>query len=191
MDTVIAINAANEGIPVAAIARITRTPFDEVIECLKAAKARGEVIDMPRPDWPPGVKLHDRLPSLPLPNDSDLQFLCGKAFKLTQLEAGFLVALLKNRQVEKTRLHGIVEHQRQQRSPNDHEATDPKMVDVMICKLRKKMKTVDDALVIETIWGSGYYVAADMKPKILAHLDGDCHEKETALTNGDPTATVH
>lgn len=169
----ITVNAANEGIPIAAIARITNTPFADVAECLQEAQARGALIDMPRPDWPPGIRVKDRYPAVSLPNDNDLQFLCGKAFKLTQLEAGFLVALLRHRQVEKGRLHGVVEHQRQTRSPNDHEATDPKMVDVMICKLRKKLKTIDPALKIETIWGSGYYIEAEMKPRIIAHLDGD------------------
>lgn len=170
----IAINAANEGIPVAAIARILQHSLEETYELLKDARDRGSIAELPRADWPPGIKINDRLPSVPLPSDTDLAFLCAKTFKLTALEAGFLVALLKNRQVEKARLHGIVEHQRATRpnQPNAMEATDPKMVDVMICKLRKKLKTVDAALEIKTIWGSGYYVEQPMKAQIIAHLNG-------------------
>lgn len=183
----VAINAANEGIPVAAIARIIQQPIDVAYEILKDAKARGSIADVPRPDWPPGVRVNDRLPSVPLPSDQDLAFLCGKAFKLTALEAGFLVALLKNRQVEKGRLHGIVEHKRNTRpsQPDHMEATDPKMVDVMICKLRKKLKTVDPKLKIETVWGTGYYIEADMKPRIISHLDGADNAPQQEVT-GDP-----
>lgn len=196
----IAINAANEGIPVAAIARIINRPFDVTLEALHEAKDRGSIAELPRPDWPPGTRIHDRLPSIPLPSDQDLAFLCGKTFRLTSLEAGFLVALLKNQQVKKTRLHGIVEHQRNTRmnQPDHKEATDPKMVDVMICKLRKKLKVIDSGLEIKTIWGDGYYVETDMKARIVAHLDGAPHgQKEKApapasarITNGNPVARV-
>lgn len=186
--TDLAVNAANEGIPVAAIARILRRALDETYLDLKEAKDRGAISDLPRADWPPGTRRMDRIPSVPLPDDKDLTFMCGKTFKLTSLEAGFLVSLLKNRQVEKTRLHNIVEHQRntRQNQPDHMEATDPKMVDVMICKLRKKLRVIDKALKIETIWGSGYYVETDMKIRILSHLDGagDGKKKEAPATTG-------
>lgn len=170
-----AINAANEGIPVAAIARIISLPLDETYALLKDAKVRGAIADLPRADWPPGTRINDRLPSVPLPNDADLQFLCGKAFKLTALEAGFLVALLKNRQVEKGRLHGIVEHQRNTRpnQPDQMEATDPKMVDVMICKLRKKLKAANPDVIIQTSWGKGYYFEPATKEMIYKLLGVD------------------
>lgn len=184
----ILINAANEGIPVAAIARVVQKPLDEVYDDLYDAQARGAIIEIPRADWPPGVRIRERVPAVALPSDDDLRFLAGKAYKLTQLEAGFLVSLLRHRQVEKSRLHGIVEHQRQTRSPNDHDPTDPKMVDVMICKLRKKLKIVDASLKIETVWGSGYYIETDMKAKIIAHLDGGMHAaEEKPATQGRAT----
>lgn len=155
----VAINAANEGIPVCAIARIIAFPSADVYEVLNLAKSIGSIAQLPRADWPPGIKVQDRLPSIPLPGDDDLQFMCKKTFKLTGLEAGFLVVLLKHRQVEKSRLHNIVEQQRmtRQSQPNNQEATDPKMVDVMICKLRKKLKP--HAIEIETLWGLGYLIA--------------------------------
>lgn len=178
----LAVAAANEGIPVAAIARVLGHPMDDCYESLKEAKERGAITELPRSDWPPGIRVHERLPSVPLPSDKDLAFLVGKTYKLTALEAGFLVTLLKNRQVEKSRLHGIVEHQRNTRvnQPDHLEATDPKMVDVMICKLRKKLKMVDNKIKIETIWGSGYYIETDMKPRILSHLDGASHATKEA-----------
>lgn len=170
----ISVNAANEGIPVAAIARVIQCPLDETYDSLKAARDMGSIADLPRADWPPGTRINDRLPNVSLPADGDLAFMCARAFKLTALEAGFMVSLLKHRQVEKSRLHGIVEHQRntRQAQPDRMEATDPKMVDVMICKLRKKLKTVDADFQIKTLWGSGYFIEAALKPRIFTYLEG-------------------
>lgn len=185
--TSVAVAAANEGIPVAAIARILREPMGDVYELLNVEKSRGSIADLPRADWPPGTKINDRVPSISLPNDDDLAFLCKKTFKLTALEAGFLVVLLKHRQVEKSRLHNIVEQQRMTRStqPNSNDPTDPKMVDVMICKLRKKLKAVDVVLRIETIWGGGYYIETLVKPLIIAHVNGEPHATQEAPSGGD------
>jgi hypothetical protein len=193
--TNVPVNAANEGIPVAAIARITQRPLDEVYETLRDAQARGEVVDLPRPDWPPGTRVHDRLPQIPLPNDTDLQFMCAKTFRLTALEAAFLVCLIKNRHADKSRLHGIVEHQRNTRlnQPSEMESTDPKMVDVMICKLRKKLTTVDKTLEIKTIWGSGYFIETPVKPQIIAYLHGgpDAPKKDATPAPGRSPTQPH
>lgn len=194
--TIIA-NAANEGIPVCAIARIVSHPSADVYEALNDAKALGKIVEIPKADWPPGSRIADRAPLLSLPSDDDLGFMLKKSFKLTSLEAGFLVVLLKHKQVEKTRLHNIVEHQRatRQSQPSATESTDPKMVDVMICKLRKKLKNVDPALKIETIWGGGYYIEPAIKPKIVAHVNGEPHaSQETAgpaITDGNPISAIH
>ncbi len=184
----VAVNAANEGIPVAAIGRILNTPFGDILETLREQKDLGRLIDMPRSDWPPGTRVADRLPALSLPNDDDLSFMCKKTYKLTGLEASFLVVLLKHKHVEKTRLHNIVENQRAMRAtqPNNKDATDPKMVDVMICKLRKKLKVIDKDLKIETIWGGGYYIEAAMKPRIVAYADGDQNASKEAITADAP-----
>jgi hypothetical protein len=191
--TPIAVAAANEGIPVAAIARITHQSLDDMYETLKDEKSRGSIAELPRADWPPGTRVNERLPSALLPSDDDLAFMCKKSFKLTSLEAAFLVVLLKHRQVEKTRLHNIVEQQRMTRAtqPNDQEATDPKMVDVMICKLRKKLKAVDKDLKIETIWGGGYYIETAMKPRMIRHLNGDEHAPEEALPAAGAAEVTH
>jgi DNA-binding winged helix-turn-helix (wHTH) protein len=192
----IVANAANEGIPVCAIARIVSIPSADVYEVLNDLKAVGTIAEVPKADWPPGSRVADRAPLIPLPSDDDLGFICKKTFKLTALEAGFLVVLLKHRQVQKTQLHNIVEHQRatRQAQPSTTESTDPKMVDVMICKLRKKLKSVDAALKIETIWGGGYYIEPAVKPKILAHVNGEPHEppQKEPRTEPDPSLpTVH
>lgn len=171
----IVVNAANEGIPVASIARILATPFEAVHEVLKDALAHGSIIEIPRSDWTPGTRVAERLPVTAQTTDADLAFLCKKAFRITSLECGFLMAMLKARQIEKARLHNIIEQHRmaRQAQPNALEATDPKMVDVIVCKLRKKLKTVDKGFTIETIWGGGYYIEAEVKQKIMAHANGE------------------
>jgi DNA-binding winged helix-turn-helix (wHTH) protein len=52
------------------------------------------------------------------------------------------------------------------------EVTDPKMVDVMICKLRRKLREVDMrfADAIKTIWGLGYHIEQPMKALLMAAL---------------------
>ncbi len=187
MVTVI-VAAANEGIPVAAIARITKQDLSDVYLLLKEAKDVGHILDLPRADWPPGVRASERLPTLSIPADDDLKFVCKRTLKLTALETGFLISLLKNREVDKTRLHHVVEQQRSSRQsqPDKQDETDPKMVDVIICKLRKKLKTVDAALKIETIWGGGYCIDADMKPRILAAAYGETNGKKEAGSQRQP-----
>lgn len=186
----IAINAANEGIPVAAIARVITVPLDDVYQMLRDAKESGAIIDLPKADWPPGSRISDRTPALPA--DADLHFLCHKTFRLTALEAGFVVVLMKHSHSTKTRLHGVIEQMRLTRSsqPDTMESTDPKMVDVIICKLRKKLKKVDPAIEITTIWGGGYHIEAHVKALIMTKLSGEPHAKPQAKapaagTDGD------
>ncbi len=171
----VAIAAANEGIPVAAIARITKEDLSEVYLVLTEAKDAGSILDLPKADWPPGKSAADRVPCPgPIAADDDLLFTCKRTFKLTALEVAFLVCLLRNQEANKTRLHHVVQQQRasRQSQPDMRDETDPKMVDVIICKLRKKLKTVDASLKIETIWGGGYCIDAAMKPKIIAAANG-------------------
>lgn len=47
-----------------------------------------------------------------------------------------------------------------------------KIVDVFVCKLRKKLLN-PDKIVIGTMWGAGYTIAVDMKAKIMAAIEAD------------------
>jgi|HubBroStandDraft_2_1064218.scaffolds.fasta_scaffold295993_2 hypothetical protein len=173
--TRIAARAANEGIPVAAIARIVEHPYEEVVDTLKEAHARGEIGEMPKPDWPPAAPWSARLPSVPRSaNHEDVEFQCRRAFKLTNLEAGFMMVLLRCECADKDKLHNVIESQRRSRQnlPDSSELTDPKMVDVMICKLRKKLKDLDPKFMISTSWGKGYYFEAAVKQQIFALIGG-------------------
>jgi DNA-binding winged helix-turn-helix (wHTH) protein len=170
----LAVRAANEGIPVCVIARVLARPLDEVYAVLRDECATGAIAVLPKADWPATARLADRLPAVQrTASDADIAFVCQSVFKLTKLEAAFLVVLLKQDRVEKEKLHHTIEQQRQQRAqqPITLETTDPKMVDVMICKLRKKLKNADEKFVITTIWGGGYLIALDVKDLIFIRLD--------------------
>lgn len=171
----VATRAANEGIPLASIARIIGQPFDLVSEVLESALALGQITQMPKPDWPPGVRWAERVPSTPrTANAEDVEFACRKHFRLTPLEAGVLMVLLRFEYADKDKLHGVVEAQRFARAvrPDSPEETDPKIVDVIICKLRKKLKSQDEKFVLTTSWGRGYYFDPKVKAAIYEAIGG-------------------
>lgn len=173
--TTIAARAANEGVPIAAIARIIQQPFDLTSEVLGAALSLGQIGHMPRSDWPPNAPWTFRMPSVPRSaNAEDVEFACRRVFGLTSLEAGFMMVLLRYECVDKVRLHNVVEQQRNSRAlrPDSAEPTDPKMVDVMICKLRKKLREVDKKFIIVTQWGKGYYFVPEVKQAIFNLIGG-------------------
>lgn len=185
------VRAANEGIPVAAIARITQRPFDAVVEVLQQAFQHGQIGELPKPDWPPAAKWSDHLPSTPRSaNAEDVEFQCRKVFRLTALEAGFMMVLLRCECADKEKLHNVIEQQRTCRShqPDSMELTDPKMVDVMICKLRKKLREAGFPECIQTSWGKGYYIEPSVKQNIFAKIGGPYateHVAGTGASSGD------
>lgn len=193
LHAVLASRAANEGIPIGAIARILQAGFDAVVSSLKRDKDLGLIGTVPRADWPPGQHWDARLPSCTRSaNVDDVTFACRQVFKLTNLEAGFLLVLLRYQCAEKTKLHTVIEQQRVTRAfrPNAQEMTDPKMVDVMICKLRRKLREFDPAIEIMTAWGKGYYIEPETKAAIYTHL-GVNHGFEPEDGRAEPaTATV-
>jgi hypothetical protein len=193
------VRSAAEGIPVAAIARATHLPYDKVLCYLKRALKLGAISEIPRADWPQAQ--NERGPSATRSPPSkkstpclvatsrspeDTEFLARHIFHLTNLEAGFLVVLLRCLFAEKEKLHAVIELQRSHRPlrPLQQEVTDPKMVDVMICKLRKKMNAIDLAFVIRTSWGKGYFLDQSVKDGIYRMLDVGvadlAHDRTTA-----------
>ena len=173
----LACRLASEGIPVAAIARCVQYPSGEVLGTLHVAHAQGVIGGVPKFDWPPTGKLSDHLPqpSTDIP-ENDLVFAARKLFKLTPLEAAFLVVLLRCDHADKGRLHTVIENQRFTRAQNPDrlESTDPKMVDVMICKLRKRLKAADLSYTVMTVWGSGYYIEPLVQTAIMTKLIVEC-----------------
>lgn len=155
----IALRLADEGIPVRAIARSVKLPSDEVYELIEEAQLCGTLIEMPRNDWPIGSTRGSRAAfnGTPLENEDDLKFACARTFKATRLEASVLAVMLKRNQVTKQQLHQIIGSE-----------TDPKIVDVVICHLRKKLKHFD--LAIETVWGIGYLISLPHRETAISLL---------------------
>lgn len=153
----IAARLAHEGVPVSAIARALGKPSSDVRECLDYHLEIGGITEMPVSDWPPTARRADRLPAFLQKEPEKIQLLsCQRVLKLTPLEAGFILVLLKRDEADKDTLHYVIETQRNMRRADNPEATDKKMVDVIICKLRRKL--VKFKVEIKTIWGRGYYI---------------------------------
>lgn len=165
----VAQRAANEGIPVNAISRVLQQPFEAIANVLKHSLALGRIGEMPKADWPAAQRWGDRVPSVQRAyNADDVEFACKKFFKLTPLESGFLTALMRMDRASKEKLYAVVEQRRMERpmQPDRSESPEQKEVDVVICKLRKKLRA--HGVVIATDWGKGYYVEPDVKRTILA-----------------------
>ncbi len=163
----IVVRLADEGIPVRAIARAVSISSTNIYEMLRDALAAGMIVEMPKDDWPPGSRRDARLAfnGTPLENEDTLKVACARLFRATRLEAAILAVLLKRSEVTKTQLHLVIEQTR----PNENrDATDPKMVDVVICHLRKKLKPHN--ITIKTIWGTGYLIPAPDREKAATAL---------------------
>lgn len=163
----IAIRMADEGIPVRAIARATKIPPDELREVLEDALGTGNLLTIPGEDWPPGTARANRHPTIlnisSLPHDL-LDIYVGHVFKATRLEASILIPLIKRPEVNREGLHAAIEDRRTAAT----EQTDPKMVDVVICKLRKKLALHD--LLIVTHWSRGYQMPFEHRKRAAAMI---------------------
>lgn len=149
----IAIGMAEEGVPIRAIARATHIAADDLRELLKEAMDAGTLVQYPREDWPVGASRNDRVPgdlTVAGLDDELLVMNVVRLFKVTKLQANLLLALIKRREVTRNTMHLIIE---QRRDANSVE-TETKMVDVVICNLRKRLKPQN--LKITTIWSCGY-----------------------------------
>lgn len=153
----VAIRMADEGVPVRAIARSTRISSDDLYMTLRDAIGRGVLVEMPKDDWPLGSSRGARTAfnGTALENEDALKVACAKIFKATRLEAAILSVMFKRTEVTKQQLHQVIEQSR----PPGREETDPKMVDVIICHLRKKLKPF--GIEIETVWGIGYLISVE------------------------------
>jgi len=184
----IAARLANEGIPVNVIARGLEVPAADVRLSLDDALASGRITEMPAADWPPTARRADHLPPhIAAARDSDLVTSFMRSFKLTKLMASFMLVLVKREEADKATLHRVIESQRAQRTsrPNNSEETDPKMVDVVICNLRKKLKPF--ALTINTLWGRGYYLDNQGRQRALALIEREVENvREPANDNVSP-----
>lgn len=154
----IIVGLADEGIPIRAIARATKHPSDSVRRVVHDACGSGSIAHVPRDDWAPGEQREDRMPVADAELDYDTTIMrISTVFRITRAMARFMYVLMRRQEVSKTALHQVVE---QGRDPSK-DATDVKIVDVMIHSLRKRLRNLPEPIIIDTRWAFGYY----MKPE--------------------------
>ena len=144
-----AIALADEGVPIKAIARSLNISAANVYEYIQFAIADGRLLEVPRDDWPPHTRMQ-RTPQFMkmLPEEVRL-FSCMNLFKIPRTQAVLLLALLSRPYAPREFLHSAL-----QRNRKSEEETSVKMIDVVLCNLRRKLRGL--SIEIETIWGVGY-----------------------------------
>lgn len=158
---------AVEGVPVFAIARATQHPNEDVSASLKQSISAGIIVELPKADWNPKDTIAGRNPSYKHRIITDEQYLSSivRCFKLTKLQARMFAVLLRRNEATKEMLHAVVEANRE---AHNKEETEKKIVDVVICNLRKRL--TPQGITIQTIWSCGYCLTAEMRNKALEIL---------------------
>lgn len=176
----IAVRLADDEVPLRVIARALMLPADEVRDTLHDAVASGRIIRVPRDDWHPMPRgqLANPPDAVGKMDDEELIFNCSRLFKVTRLQAAFMSVIIRKNEVSKELLHQVVETNR--KNTNDADETDPKMVDVVICHLRKKLKPF--GLEIKTVWACGYY----MEPAMRANAQAFINSHRAEYNRGGP-----
>jgi DNA-binding response OmpR family regulator len=162
------IRAADEGVPIAAIKRIFKMVKDtlDIRELLRSAVTAGRLVAMPREDWPITQLRDERTPTVPRHelglDDADLLVKLAKNMHTTRLESHIMLVLLRRGHASREQLHDVVEANR----GNPAEVTQEKIVDVVVCKLRKKL--VPMGIILGTIHSIGYEMSAADRDKVWA-----------------------
>lgn len=94
-------------------------------------------------------------------------------FKLTKNESAMLSAIFRSSGFLPTRALHIAMHGL---DPD----TDPKIVAVYVCKLRKKLRP--HGITIESIWGEGYRIVGDSRERLRALIGVDRAEVPEAAS---------
>jgi hypothetical protein len=139
----VAIRLADEGVPLCAIARATQIPSDELREQLQVAHENGQLIELPRHDWPP----HDARPRRMVVEDRDhqtaaLRVLCAA----TRTEASVLLDLVQKESICKARYPS------------------PGSIDVHVFHLRRKLSP--HGIVVVSMHGHGYKLEAEDRHRL-------------------------
>lgn len=169
---IIAVRLANEGVPLAAMARALQLPRELVRHELLAARHAGDIGAMPAEDWPPGqrgMRVAGPIPVARPHREGRLDFEARTirlfvamevaGVHLTDREARLLLLLADRDFCSKGWLHESL-------APE----AEPKIVDVFICKLRAKMRPLQ--LRIGTVWGRGYRMPAVDRARVQAWSAG-------------------
>ncbi|MBS1165671.1 MAG: CzcR-like response regulator [Proteobacteria bacterium] len=154
------VRLADEGVPIGALSRTFKIPYDSAHGIVRQALEDGMIADMPQADWPAGSRL--RTPTTkPIRLEARPDFLmnCKAAFGLTPAEGRLIQCLMQARACTKPHLHAVV-------APE----AEPKIIDVFVCKIRAKLRKFQ--VRIETIWGQGYAMPEESKRQLMARIGG-------------------
>ncbi len=167
----IATRLADEGVPIRAIARSLQVHPTPVRDALNNSIFEGRICEMPRDDWPPGVRRSEHLPvNRRKLSDQEITSLLRQTFSFTRTEAAmFLPLLTKPGAHTKEALHHMAYN-------GADGGPEIKIVDVMICKIRKKLTVYHLAEHLKTVWGDGYKITpeghAAIEQMLMATLEG-------------------
>ncbi|MGP9819217.1 winged helix-turn-helix domain-containing protein [Salinarimonas sp. NSM] len=158
------VRLADEGVPVKAMARAFKRGTDELYTLLRDAYEDGRIVALPAADWPVTGNRSERVPTAAIRRAGvgqidDLVPHLAATFGLTPQESRFLSALIAFMRVTKGTLHTHVAL---------NEEAEMKIVDVVACKLRKKLARHGHSF--ETLWGYGYAIDRATRDSILAQI---------------------
>lgn len=177
-DVVVAF--AHYGIAIETMGRALQLPFDYVSGICQRAINRGNLQRMPpqTADDKRSANLQEVVHLRLLLDDAraTIRDLSQNArlgasdlfvgiFDLTKSEAAVLGAIVTRGQLSRLALYDMVFGLR-----SENEQPEPKIIDVFVCKVRKKLKRHAPDVAIQTNWGAGYFMSPEHARKLLAHV---------------------
>jgi len=170
IDPDIAVRLADEGVPLRAIARAIKSSSDAVRERLKLAQSAGQLLDLPRDDWPPGFPRDQRalqLSRLVSENRDRLFAAMQESFHLTPTEISLLLIMLQHPSLLKERLS---------------ESMTVNLIEVHVCKIRKRLAAF--GIEVRTLWGYGYQFTAEDRRKLMDMIIHKVQGAQEGATDG-------
>jgi hypothetical protein len=165
--TRLAIRLADEGVPIAAIARTLILPFEDIEAIITDALKEGDIAVMPQPDWPHGkIRYGGEVLQEPRQRFAGLDEAVAAvpmSLDLTPAEATILGCLMLRNFASKAFIYHALYGDDLNGGP------DPKILDVYICRIRKKVEG------ISTIWGRGFSLSEESRAKIVATRAAELH----------------
>jgi hypothetical protein len=147
----VAVLLADEGVPLRAIARATHIPSAELRDRFRDAKEGGQLIELPKEDWPPGFPRDQRalqLSRMVTQNPEAVSLALQQVFHLTPTEVGLLMLLLTSPTVPKSRFNMV-----------------HRTIDVHMCRIRQRLDPF--GIAVTTLWGHGYQLDANSRRRIM------------------------
>lgn len=170
------VGLAREGVPTGAIARALAIPHDRVMNAVMRAVGAGELKARPRIEWDDDAahrSLRRRITELEdevaewraRANDNGADELghilaINALYGLTNSQAQILWVMAQRLKVT----HAALYHQIY--GLRDDEGPDPNIIKVQLSKLRSKLRVTGLGDAIQTHWGIGYEMSADVARQI-------------------------